>query len=680
MNINILILFILYLLICIYICIKLLLNDDVFFKKIINTMGFGVVALTIFHIFYSSYIYLSLKDSHGIPGPQGIEGKPGKEGKKGICNSECGQQSCYTIVLNNVNSFLKKEGIGSCDNMFLKNKINKLCFSDNYQGFLTSKLKKKPTEKDVIGYISDTVLKWIKIILSNKQQNGVQFLNNPDYDESYYDPNITPFNEIKKYEIWDWGEPYKIKPIIRRQCTDQEQLPKSDISDLDIIYTNNYEEPLFISKTRKNTYGPIDCPYNQLGSDFSNPRDITKCYTYDSNNSVISTQDVWLREEYIGFKRDISFYNVKKRIVKGKTYYPVGTVWRATSNKYRSELNKTAYGPHKKTILVAGKISFPIDFKKIWSSSDCEKCVPDKYTITVWRPIAPKGYVCLGDFVSRGTEPPEKEAIACISESCVSELPLKKNSDVWNTDGFMKRIKKKSNSKGNIVSYKGSNVSIWPIGITEKEEEILNLSYKKINPLRIGGYNLFRANNSFLKPTTKSSMGWEIKSKCYTIMPTQDPDIPNNDMGTGWLGGKQRDTMFSVFPFLKYTINGILDAYPVKSNESFYIEHVEGNFYSLKGADKNTGLFNSYLRENHTSINRIKDTNYDRSVNQLQWEIDIQEKITENDNTYPIIKLKSKSNNKCILQNTSPDGTLDYSLVNCDTDGTLWKFTPSTGF
>ena len=377
MNINILILLVLYILGCIYVILTLLFGKDTFFKNLSNTMAFIVIALLIFHFFLCSYIYISLTNAHGSHGPPGIEGKRGNDGKPGKCTSECGQQNCYTIITNNISTFLKDENRGTFENTFLKNKINKICFSDNYQGFLTSKLKQKPTEKELINYLNDTILKWIKIILSNKQKNGTRFLNNSDYDETYYDPNITPFNEIKKYEIWDWGEPYKMKPIIRRQCTDKEQLPKSDISDLDIIYTNDYEEPIFTTQTRKNTYGPINCPYNQLGSDFSNPRDITKCFYYNEKNEVIKKENVWIHEEYIGFKRDISFYNISKRTINGKTYYPIGTVWRGNKNPFRSNTTQLFYGPSKKTILVSGDIKHPVDFKKIWSSDDCKNCVPD---------------------------------------------------------------------------------------------------------------------------------------------------------------------------------------------------------------------------------------------------------------------------------------------------------------
>ena len=71
----------------------------------------------------------------------------------------------------------------------------------------------------------------------------------PEYDESFFDEHNSPFQEIKKYEIWDWGSEYKFKPIIRQQCSTKDNLPEVS-SELELLYTNNYDL-VFINKSIK---------------------------------------------------------------------------------------------------------------------------------------------------------------------------------------------------------------------------------------------------------------------------------------------------------------------------------------------------------------------------------------------------------------------------------------------
>ena len=239
------------------------------------------------------YIYYSLIGKKGLIGPKGIRGKHGKNGKDGLCTAKCGQSACYSIVVKKIQDFMDKENIGELKNKFIKNKINKICFSDKYLGFLSHGSDSKPNEKKLIDYISDICLSWIKTIL--KFKNGPMFLNSESLEESFYDPNITPFKEIKKYEIWEWGKNIYLNQYLDSSVATHQICPAEE-SELQILYTNHYKKPVFVNKLIPVRYGPDDCPYNQLGEDKSNPRNIVNCYY---NNQDVVTKKTWIKEEKI---------------------------------------------------------------------------------------------------------------------------------------------------------------------------------------------------------------------------------------------------------------------------------------------------------------------------------------------------------------------------------------------
>ena len=659
MILNLILLFCIYIIFILYYSIKLFLGNESIIINFNNTLAFLSVSTIFFNIILCLYIYYSLQHKKGLNGPRGITGIIGKSGKDGLCTAKCGQSACYSLVLAKMNAFIKEKNIGLLENTFIKNKINKICFSEKYMGFLTSPSTNKPNEKKLIDYIGDITVEWVKTIL--KFKDGVKFLNTEELDESFYDKNITPFKEIKKFEIWDWGDPYRFKPIIRQQCSNKKELPHTEEATLELLYTNNYLEPVFVNTLNPTVYGPENCPYNQLGEKKTNPRGSANCYYYEENSKDVVVKKTWKKEEYLSFSQDISFYNLKKKSVNGKNYYPVGTVWRG-SNQIFKPGKMDSYGPHKETILVSDVgTQPPIDFQLIWSTVDkgCENCIPSGNSFSIWRPIPSKGFVSLGDLITQGDTKPTTDTIRCVPKKCVQELVIKDNSSVWTEKGFEKIEQSGVDSNPNTKTYI-KKVSIWPVGITEKEEEIANLSYKKINPLRVGGYNLFRANNAHVKPQKETGKGWEIIPSCYSIVKTDDPEIPSNDLGIGWMGGKKRENKYSVFTDLNYTLTGFIinNDHKNKQNKGgCYIDHVRDNQYSIKFYNKQTKKFDSELNLDGNSL----------------WKINM---LSQKDN---IIKLSSVSSNMCIQQSLKKNGEISYSLESCE-GGTNWKFTPSTGF
>lgn len=684
MILNLIILFVLFLIFVFYQSMQILvLSKENFFKNIVKICSFLGVCLILFNICFNLYVYATLMNSKGIRGPDGIIGIDGKRGKTGICTASCGQQVCNKLVLDKVNDYLKSKNLKTMKNKFMINKIGKMCNSEKYLGFLNSEDPDKPNEKKLIEYIETTVLSWIDEILKFKL-TGTKFLYTPEYEPSFFDIDNNPFNEIEKYDIWNWGEKYKFKPIIRQQCALKDNLPSVD-SELELLYTNNYSH-IFSTDSIPDKYGPDDtdenpCPFNQLGDDYTNPRDISNCfYDKDSKNTKLklTTKPVWKKIENVNYKNEISFYNVEPVKIKNKEFFPVGTVWRGTSKKERNDKN-TSLGPKKETILVCDRgganLKPPDSFKKIWSNIDFkddldliktnpEKIIPNIFTI--WRPLAPEGYISLGDYVTYGTEIPDKNKFRCIKEDLVESFDIAP-TNVWTESGFKIKLKKSPSSDDEDYTLK--SVSIFPIGISDKEEETKNLGHKKVSFIKNGGYNFFRTSDTSthkpLEATIKS--GRIIKPAAYNIVKTDDPDVPSTDLGVGWLGGKLRDSKYSVYTDLHYTPQGIITN--MNNDNKYFIEHEpENNIYFIsKPMGNNFGFLNANRIINDEDTWEIVDnTNDIKNLEEYQWKL---VKIEKNDNSYNI--------NISPVVNPIKYLTSDLELDMSSTH--KWNLDPSTG-
>ena len=207
MILNIIIIFFLFLL---YIINKNNGITRIFYDEFVKLLSF-VALFNYFYICLNIFVYTSLLNSKGKPGPKGIQGIDGKKGNKGICTATSGQQVCNKNVIDSVNNYLESKNIKYVKNKFLLEKIAKICNSDKYIGFLNSGDLNKPIEKDLIIYVEKIVKDWIDIIL--KHEYGKDFIMKAEY-EPFFDKNSP--QEIKKNE--NEGEPYKFKPIIRQQC------------------------------------------------------------------------------------------------------------------------------------------------------------------------------------------------------------------------------------------------------------------------------------------------------------------------------------------------------------------------------------------------------------------------------------------------------------------------------
>jgi len=305
------------------------------------------------------------------------------------------------------------------------------------------------------------------------------------YDSEDVDSPKSPLEIIKKYDIWNFAENYEMIPLVVEKCIGSSTTPRGNDPALFVVYTNNYEK-VYDTNTREdewyssNTY----CQNEQMGDDKTNPNNLKTCLYYKTNDQGHSylkgSQTAFKKTEHLN-KNEISLYHPKKQwfTIKNditgneekisayyidkynRRYFPVGSVWTAKNDTKRDKANNfnphtnnqcsghNAIGPQKETILVSGNLRPPIDYKLKWKSKEgCEQCQPDGplYDISIWSPIAPTGYVTLGDYAKTGKEKPfiastEQEAlhtpIMCVPLDCAMAIPIGKK--VWDSQYLIRK-------------------------------------------------------------------------------------------------------------------------------------------------------------------------------------------------------------------------------------------------
>lgn len=395
-------------------------------------------------------------------------------------------------------------------NEFFKNKIRSICNSPEYQEILETDVDNRPNEKRLIEFISKTVSGWVSTLMNftyfkpetdEISYGGMRFLLTREADINVFDEylgsesykasftkkelkELNPINELSKYDIWNWNQPYTNVPLLFEKCDKAQEQPTGIEPILSIVKTNNYEK-IYDSKVKNSKWYSTDkyCPFNQMGEFNDNPNNIRECVFYDTNNQghdyLEGKQPAWKSIEYTKPK-SIGFYHPKSKnredvdepspgernLVKneyykdeqGRYYYPLGSVWsglivddesgRKDANEFTPESNETytgnnGNGPEKETVLVSGDVVDPIEYIKVWNSKgDGEGCLDcQEEEATIWRPIPPEGYICLGDVVVRGNAKPDPRDVSlvkCVPEKCVAKVPL--GQKVWDADKLVKKV------------------------------------------------------------------------------------------------------------------------------------------------------------------------------------------------------------------------------------------------
>lgn len=268
----------------------------------------------------------------------------------------------------------------------------------------------------------------------------------------------SPFDEIKMYDAWYWGANPLSTPKLVDKCVYEPiangnnknntstEIPNYHRNSNDELVeypklkfklSNDYEHMWSSDKSRqlyaKNyCYTENECkdtyiPYKNKGS---KPIDVYRPKTfYDNHEDSVEFKSYKpLHDVMIPKNEDVNFKKLKE---KNQDCYP-----RLQKRSYNSYPNRyTENGPRNMTLLVSGDVKHPIDYEPVYISKREEGFHANKKAYSFWRPVAPKGYKCLGDIID--TNPygnkPNRNLVVCIPEKCVSKITDNSEKEIWNT-------------------------------------------------------------------------------------------------------------------------------------------------------------------------------------------------------------------------------------------------------
>ena len=396
-------------------------------RKIVLMLYLGTKA-TFFGYLLSDYFRENSDSKVPIAGEKGNRGLRGSSGEKAEeCDIvKCNLNVCDEKILNHVaevysNILKSRNKKGSkhypLTNNFIKNKIKTLCRSPQLE-----KVLGKTDEKKVYAHIKDTWTKWIQIIL--KYENGEYFmetdyLTDNDFDnlietkDKIYNPNFnnnkpgtpskgkeTPFDELKKYDMWYWGEPEAAKVKIVYKCdldSDSNSNSESKEYNINVKHPKDFEQKWRSSVALQTKSNDTYTPFQPKG----NPVTIYRPKTIDNDGDI--------------------FYPLGDLIVDGDNNEP-------TPND---------------TLLVSGDIVHPNSFTKKYGFQREEGIGEGVVGYSFWEPKAPEGYTCVGNAIENTYNQlaPNPTDFACVPTKCTQ--PISNFSNVidkevlskWSYDG-----------------------------------------------------------------------------------------------------------------------------------------------------------------------------------------------------------------------------------------------------
>jgi hypothetical protein len=372
----------------------------------------------------------------GEKGIRGLRGEPGAKAEE--CDeAKCNLDICNHKILDYVSEIysdilIKKGKKGSkhyqISNNFLKNKIKKLCQSPQME-----KYREKKSSKEVYNYIKETWKKWINIIL--QYQKGeyffeTDFLTDNDFDnliqdeDKIYYPNFdnngigtpskgveSPFDEIKKFDMWYWGEPSAALVKIVHKCDLDEQSPT-----LKFINSNDYIHMWRSSTALQTKINNNFIPYQQKG---------------DSNISIYRPKIIENEEGLFKPLGDIVLSgDINEHFKKS-----IDEIIPKENMDPNYEINKPG-DPSQQTQLVGGDIKSPLDFKEVYKSQRKNGVGKGVNGYSFWRPVPPRDYVCLANMMDNNyfIYKPDTSQFACVPQKCVRPKAKHKNTKIWKNE------------------------------------------------------------------------------------------------------------------------------------------------------------------------------------------------------------------------------------------------------
>lgn len=433
----------------IYSCVQIMMNPTyVFGMNFINPnvrktalLIWICTFITLYSFNLTKYYWDDAKKRPGQSGDKGIRGERGGLGEAKTCDPiECTKDICYKKLLKFCSKTYKEylkvlnkpmnEGV-QINNQFILGKLKKLCKSKQFQNMIKIQGSSK-----AYGYVYKTWKTWLYIIL--KYKNGDLFLKNEyltdndfdnmiaEEDKDYADFNDievqgtpsqgkqSPFDEIKKYDMWYWGESMSTMPQIVYKCDIPDitgTLKKIDSNHYDEIWESTHARQAYVNRGRlvdgKCVKKMAYVPMLQKGSD--------KVSVY--------------RPQIINHKKD-NYYPLGDTIFTGKSVDI--SKKQSSENMPKIQGKLKTKGPIETTPLVTGDIKHPIDFKQVYRAPRTKGEGVGLKGFSIWEPVAPEGYKCLGYVLDNGPNmvPPDPEQIVCVPNKCVRKS-TKDTTKIW---------------------------------------------------------------------------------------------------------------------------------------------------------------------------------------------------------------------------------------------------------
>lgn len=650
------------LMIFVFIGLNLSENIEDFTSYLLFWIVYGLVAFSVANVFLLGYFWSVIRKKTGPPGIKGPKGDMGNKGDYGRCDISSNGAICMAEVNKHLNQLYKDTTDTKTDitnngvliNGYMKRKIATICNSVQFEVLSELLTNEGKGAGNLVMYIKNIVTEWFKLIHS---QNDKWFVD-PNGLERYDWKSQNPFNEIRKYDIFYWGDTRKFRPLKNKICK----------TGLDSNSSSQTALPL--STLRSNDYEEV---YDDLGSEGSNPMKV---------------------------------FRPKKYEYSGKIYYPLGDIIvTGISEKRRKKIGKkkdqftrvgdlefvssVANGPDKETILVSGDVVDPVDYKLMWRDQKYTNAYMDEikrgvnavgsgYMGTssgygsgrIWKPVPPEGYVCLGDIVTNYYPPNHSDQVEflkynkevnvkCIPIECAEEFKksyvLDQRKKVWYVDNEAKQVV--------------FNGEVYTIGSGD-------------SPNSANAYNLFRADNMLyvnkkgkvLK--TNGDPFYKIKGNCskgrYGSFTDQykkvDPDYER--IGLGWYGTPANDNpKYSIYNFMGLIPEGMIEHNVDKKR--YYIVHYGGtefNCYNIKVLNTTSGTYDNSLEVQNGTVN-VEAVKLKRRDKKQQWKI-----VKYDDNGDEVVYFQSLHNNQILMIKNNR-----FTTVTDRSSYSYFTFTPAFG-
>ena len=381
-------------------------------RKMIVLIYVGTV-ISIWSFLFADYFRKQSDKKESLEGPKGGKGLRGFAGERSTnCDErKCNLSICDNKILKHVSNVYSKilddenyayrdkenpKSSSTISNHYIQNKIKLLCKSNQLEKILN---KDGVNHDKVYEHMNDTWTKWIQIIMQYK--NGVTFLETQDLTDNDFDNMIdikdravynnwdnketgtpsggkeSPFDEIKKYDMWYWGESQAAKIHIKYKCN----LEKGPVEkyNINIKNSNEYEN------------------------------------TWRSNVALQNKQ----MGTFIPFQRkgdpEISIYRPKVINENGTIYRPLGDI--VIEDNEKDNLDQY------KTTLVSGDIKIPDKLSLQHNFRRKEGVGKGVIGYSFWKPEMEGDnkdkYVCIGNMLdNKFNGIPMKENYVCVPRKC----------------------------------------------------------------------------------------------------------------------------------------------------------------------------------------------------------------------------------------------------------------------